>query len=156
MDQLYPSFDAPELMADEIIENLEEVHAYKFDHEKEKLVVTGTGKALKGTPLEAYRFWAVKCLLTERYQYAAYGSDFGIEFQKIMEADYPRAIAESEIKRTISEALMVDDRTVSATSFKFDWEGDSCWITFILESVYGVDYVDVQRGGELSGRIRAA
>lgn len=155
-EPLYPSFDAPNLMVDEQVENLVDVHSYKFDHEKEQLVVTRTGKAIKGSSLDAYRFWAVKCLLTERYQYSSYSPDFGIEFQRIMEADYPRSIAESEMKRTIVEALMVDDRTVSATNFSFEWEGDSCWISFILESVYSVDVVEIQRGGELSGRIRAA
>ncbi|EGQ21064.1 hypothetical protein HMPREF9372_3347 [Sporosarcina newyorkensis 2681] len=154
--QLYPSFDAPDLMADEVVETLQDVYAYKYDYDNERLVVTGTGKAVKGDPIDAYRFWAVKCCLTERYQYAAYSSDFGVEFQAIMEADYPRPIAESEIKRTIKEALMVDERTISVTTFSFEWSGDSCWINFKLESVYGIDNVEIQRGGELSGRIRAA
>lgn len=155
-EQLYPSFDAPDLMADEEVEELREIVGYKFDYEKARLVVTGTGRAVKGGPIDAYRFWAVKCCLTERYQYAAYSSDFGVEFQSIISADYPRGIAESEIRRTITEALMVDERTVSVTGFTFYWEGDSCWISFLLESVYGIDDVEIQRGGELSGRIRAA
>lgn len=154
--QLYPTFDAPNLMADERIEDLQDVYAYKFDYEKEKLFVTGTGKAVMGNPVDAYRFWAVKCCLTERYQYPAYSSDFGVEFQRIIEANYPRAITESEIKRTIVESLMVDQRTVTVNGFSFDWSGDSCWINFNLESVYGTDYVEIQRGGELSGRVRTA
>lgn len=155
-EALYPSFDAPDLMVDEVVETLQDVYSYKFDYENERLVVTGSGKAIKGNSLDAYRFWAVKCCLTERYQYMAYSSDFGVEFHTIMAADYPRDIAQSEIKRTIVEALMVDERTVSVTSFTFEWEGDSCWITFQLESVYGVDKVEIQRGGELSGRVQAA
>lgn len=153
---LYPSFDAPDLMADEVVETLQDVFAYKFNYDKEKLVVTGTGKAVKGGPIDAYRFWAVKCCLTERYQYAAYSTDFGVEFERIIAANYPRPIAESEIKRTITEALTIDNRTVSVTGFTFEWEGDSCWINFFLESVYGTDYVEIRRGGEVSGRIRAA
>ncbi|WP_060210307.1 DUF2634 domain-containing protein [Sporosarcina koreensis] len=156
VNQLYPSFDAPDLMADEEVETLQDVYAYKFDYENEKLVVTGTGKAVKGDQIDAYRFWAVKCCITERFKYRSYSSDFGIEFEAIMAADYPRPIAESEIKRTITEALMVDERTVSVTGFSFEWEGDSCWINLSLESVYGTDYVEIRRGGELSGRIRAA
>ncbi|GKV54232.1 hypothetical protein NCCP2222_01790 [Sporosarcina sp. NCCP-2222] len=156
VNQLYPSFDAPDLMADEEVETLQDVYAYKFDYDQERLVVTGTGKAVKGGPIDAYRFWAVKCCLTERYKYVSYTDDFGVEFERIMAADYPRPIAESEIKRTITEALMVDERTVSVGGFSFEWEGDSCWIHFDLESVYGTDYVEIRRGGELSGRIRAA
>lgn len=156
VEQLYPSFDAPDLMADEEVETLQDVYAYKFDYENEKLVVTGTGKAVKGDRIDAYRFWAVKCCLTERFKYQSYSSDFGIEFERILAADYPRPISESEIKRTITEALMVDERTVSVSGFSFEWEGDSCWINFSLESVYGTDYIEIRRGGELSGRIRAA
>lgn len=155
-EQLYPSFDAPDLMVDEEVEELRDIVGYKFDYSDERLVVTGTGRAVKGNSLDAYRFWAIKCCLTERYQYAAYSTDFGIEFQSIIAAGYPRGIAESEIKRSITEALMVDERTVTVTSFTFNWEGDSCWIAFTLESVYSVDNVEIQRGGELSGRIHAA
>ncbi|MHC8516981.1 DUF2634 domain-containing protein [Sporosarcina sp. ITBMC105] len=156
MNQLYPSFDAPDLMADEEVETLQEVYAYKFDYANQQLVVTGTGKAVKGNPIDAYRFWAIKCCLTERYKYPAYTDDFGVEFERIATSDYPRPIAESEIRRTIVESLMVDERTVSVDAFTFDWQGDSCWISFKLESVYSTDYVEIQRGGELSGRILAA
>lgn len=153
-ERLYPSFDAPDLMADEEVEQLEDVNAYKYDYDKEKHVVTGTGKAVLGDSRDAYLFWACKCLLTERYAYDAYSDDFGIEFERIVRANYPREIAESELKRTISEALKVDARTVSVFDFTFEWQGDSCWIDFALESVYGVHYVQLLRGGELSGRVR--
>ena len=155
-EPLYPSFDAPDLMVDETVETLQDVYAYKFDYEKRRLVVTGTGRAIKGGPVEAYRFWAVKCCLTERFQYPAYSSDFGVEFEAIIAAGYPRDIAESEIQRTIKEALMIDNRTLSVTNFAFEWQGDSCRINFELESVYSIDKVAIQRGGELSGRIQAA
>ena len=155
-EPLYPAFDAPDLMVDELVERLQDVYAYKFDYENERLVVTGAGKTVEGNSIDAYRFWAVKCCLTERFQYSSYSDDFGVEFQSIVAAGYPRGIAESEIKRTITEALMVDDRTVSVSRFTFVWQGDSCWITFHLESVYGVDNVEIQRGGELSGRIQVA
>lgn len=155
-EQFYPSFDSPDLMAGEQVETLEEVRAAKFNLEEGQLVVTGIGKVVTGDPVDAYRFWAIKCCLTERYQYEAYSPDFGVEFQRIVEANYPRPIAESEIKRTITEALMIDGRTVSTSAFRFEWSGDSCWIYFQLESVYGIDHVEIVRGGELSGRVLAA
>ncbi|RIJ63598.1 DUF2634 domain-containing protein [Rummeliibacillus sp. POC4] len=153
---LYPTFDEPDLVADEEIETLSDIYARKFDHEGKKTIVTGSGRTINGTAIDAYRFWVIKCLLTERYQCAAYSTDFGIEFEAIMEADYDRDIAESEIKRSITEALLVDERTVDVLDFTFEWEGDSCHITFIVESIYSIDVVEVDRGGELSGRIRAA
>lgn len=152
----YSAFDAPIVMFGEEVKTLQDVRSYKYNHDDSKLVVTGTGKTLPDAAIDAYRFWAVKCCLTERYERACYSSDFGIEFDAIVRANYPRGIAESELKRTIKEALMTDERTVNVTSFKFEWEGDSCWVYFLLESIYGVDKVEIQRGGGLNARVSAA
>lgn len=152
---LYPTFDAPDLMMDEVEEELEDVRSYKYNINEAKTLVTGSGKTLPDTPEEAYRFWVVKCVVTERYKYKAYDSDFGVEYEWIMRQGYSRSIAESEIRRTVTEALFVDDRTVGVSDFKFKWSGDSCWIEFVVTSVYGVESISIERGGVEVGRVIA-
>lgn len=151
----YATFDAPTFMFGEDIETLQDVRSYKYDYLEGKIIVTGTGKTLEDTAIDAYRYWAIKCCLTERYERDCYSSDFGIEFNAIVRANYPRGIAESELKRTIKEALMIDERTVNVSSFSFEWKDDSCWVHFLLESIYGIDRIELQRGGELNARVSA-
>ncbi len=151
---LYPSFEPPSMFEEEEGTQAEDVVAPKFNEEKERIEVNGVGQAVIGDEKDAYRFWAIKCCLTERYQYAAYSDDFGVEFGTIIRANYPRSIAESEIERTIAEALSVDPRTVAVDNFSFEWKGDSVWMTYRVESIYNTEIYEMQRGGEGVARIR--
>ncbi|KYG90345.1 hypothetical protein A0U40_18450 [[Bacillus] sp. KCTC 13219] len=149
----YPVWDADDIMIDAEEETLEEVESYAFDYGERKTVVTGSGKTVRSDAREAYIFWAVKCVATERGAHEAYSEDFGAALIEIMRLDLPRPLAESEIEREIKEALMVDNRTVNAFNFRFDWETDSCYISFEIEHVYGIDTITAERGGYSSGRI---
>jgi hypothetical protein len=149
---LYPSFEPPS-MFEEGKKQIDDVVAPKFNQDDERLDINGVGQAVIGDEKDAYRFWVMKCLLTERYRYPAYSSDFGVEIEAIVKANYPRSVAESEIQRTITEALMVDDRTISVNSFVFEWEGDSLWTTFIVESIFDSDKYELMKGGETIGKV---
>ena len=149
----YPTWDLEDVMSGVEEETLPEVESYAFDFENKETVVTTSGKTVRCDAQDAYIFWAMKCVATERYAHEAYSTDFGIEFLAIMKMNYPRAIAESEIRRSITEALMVDSRTVNVFNFRFFWNADTCRIRFQIESVYGIDSVTVERGGYLSGRV---
>ena len=150
---LYPTFESP-FMFEEEQRTVKDVVAPKFDQEEEKLKVNGVGKAVIGDEKDAYRFWVMKCLLTERYRYSAYSSDFGVEIERIVRANYPRTVAESEIQRTITEALSVDERTVSVGEFSFKWEGDSLWVTLIVESIFDAEIYELKKSGEEVGNVK--
>lgn len=149
----YPVWDVENAMIGVEEEELQEVVSYKYDYNENETVVTGSGKTVMSTAQEAYMFWAMKCVLTERYAHEAYDDDYGVEFLRIMRKDYPRSIAESEIRRSIKEALMVDNRTINVYNFSFNWSRDNCYIGFTIESVYGIDTIAVERGGFSSGKI---
>lgn len=149
----YPVWDIEDVMVDVKEEQLTDVESYEFDYVKKRTVVTGSGKTKRTDAKDAYIFWVVKCVSTERYAHEAYDTDFGIEFLDIMQKNYPKGIAESEIRRTIKEALLVDNRTVNVSNFRFSWQSDVCYITFKVESVYDIDTVTVGRGGVTSGRV---
>lgn len=155
----FAGFDTSEIEIEDDT-NVEQIDvvAPKFDVESVKTKINAVGRAEIGDEKEAYRFWVMKCLLTERYKYPAYSTDFGVEIEDIIQSDYPRDIAESEIQRTIVEALTVDERTISVDNFTFQWKGDSVWIAFEVESIYDTEIYELMRGGEEVGRvaIRAA
>lgn len=148
MEKLYPSFDLPEEIEEEQIfdEDLVTVH---FDFESLDVQIDANGKVRTLTGFDAYKQWVIKCVLTERYKYLAYDTDFGVEIEGTMAADYTREVAIMEIKRSITEALLVDERTVSVTDVNVRWEGDNFFFEFEVESVFGIDSFSV--GGVQSG-----
>lgn len=140
MPDLYPMFDVPEDIAEEEIEapeiDLNPLKTAAFDFNKGETIVDLKGRVVMAENQAAYRQWVIKCVMTERYEYLAYGPDFGVEVKAIMRANYPRDIAESELERTIREALMVDPRTVSVDNFVFEWQADSVLVKCEVESIY--------------------
>lgn len=150
MPELYPAFDVPTEMVEDTTNQQEvptNVKSPYFDFETGETRMKPLGRPTEAVGHESYRQWVMICAMTERYEYLAYTPDFGVEVKAIMRANYPRPIAESEIRRTITEALSVDPRTVSVDNFTFKWEGDSLWVTCEVESIYGRDEFTFRYGG---------
>lgn len=123
-----------------------------FSSSKMRTSIDPVGRVNTGTEIDAYRLWVMKCLLTERYKYLAYDTDFGIGLNEILESDDDRDIIESEIEREITEALEVDDRTESVEEFSFTWQGDELCVEFVVESIYGDEEIITLNGGDNGGR----
>lgn len=124
-----------------------DVEGYVFDFSKEYTRTTMSGKSVRSDAHQAYLFWVWKCLHTERFKYPIYSTDFGVEIEAIMERGYDRAVTESEIERTIKEALGIDERTIEARNFSFTWELDGVEVEFELESIYSTDIISFRREG---------
>ena len=75
-------------------------------------------------------------LNTERYGYRIYSPRFGSELTGLIGRDYPYVI--TQIRRRVTEALMMDDRITSVEDFKFTM-GDNQDITvkFTVRSIFG-------------------
>lgn len=129
---LFPVVEVPE-------EESEEEYDAKYcpsvlwDYEKGDFAVDGTGRIAEAEGLEAYIQWCVKTVQTERYTCLAYDDDIGTEMESLDDDD-PLA-AESEIERTITEALMIDPRTEDVGDFTFSSEGDALYCTFSVKGV---------------------
>ena len=59
-----------------------------------------------------------KILQTERFSFLIYSWNYGIELNSIVGKSYP--VFSSEIKRVITEALMVDSRITYVTDFQVE------------------------------------
>lgn len=68
--------------------------------------------------LEAMRQAVYKALATERYRHIIYSFGYGTELMDYMDRLAPYVWC--EIERTITEALMRDDRIMSVTDFNFE------------------------------------
>ena len=77
-----------------------------------------------------------KILRTERYSSVTYSSQYGVELERLIGQDYNFIL--SDLRRTLSEALLVDDRVLSISSFSIrELSNDSLEATFIVETVDG-------------------
>lgn len=85
--------------------------------------------------LEAVRQAVYKALNTERYMYAGYTDNYGVELRDKIGTRLTYALP--EIKRCISEALEWDSRIDSVDGFAFVPGGDSVQVSFIVHSIYG-------------------
>src|SRR5699024_7864581 len=76
-------------------EEIDEGVTVRFDYDDLHIKIDSVGRASLSNEVDALRFWIIKCLLTERYKYFAYDTDFGTEFEEIIRSNPDRDIAES-------------------------------------------------------------
>lgn len=120
--------------------------SWRFDFEAGDFITSPTGKTMVATEEDAWLEWCQKAILTERYKYLIYSRQYGQEFADLIRRNLPRAANESEIKRIVTEALKVDQRTASVDNFTFTWDGDQCFFTCLVTSIRGTS-------GQLTGKV---
>ena len=102
---------------------------YKLDFERKRI----SGKIDNE---EAIKQLVMKILYTERYAYVIYSSQYGVELDRLIGKDYDFIV--SDLERTITEALLADDRILSITDFVAEQTAiDRMDVTFTVNSVVG-------------------
>lgn len=93
--------------------------------------------------LEAVRQAIYKAIMTERYQYILYSWNYGIELIDLF--GEPATYVCPELKRRISEALLMDGRIRGVDSFEFDFpQKGVVHVTFTVHTIFGD--VQAERG----------
>lgn len=86
--------------------------------------------------LEAMRQAVEKVLQTERFAWAIYTDNYGIELQNLIGEDHDLVLA--EIERVITEALSVDERIIEVEDFSISQQsGNSLLVSFIVVTIFG-------------------
>ena len=102
---------------------------YKLDFERKRI----SGKIDNE---EAIKQLVMKILYTERYAYVIYSSQYGVELDRLIGKDYDFIV--SDLERTITEALLADDRILSITDFVAEQTAiDRMTATFTVNSIVG-------------------
>lgn len=86
---------------------------------------------------DALKVWIYKALATERYQYEAYSWQYGIELKPFIGLVMSVEERISELKRIITECLMVNPYIVSIDSIDFTQNGAAAHVEIQLSTVYG-------------------
>ena len=77
-----------------------------------------------------------KSLNTERYQYAIYSWNYGVEFSDLI--GEPVSYVCAELERRITEALLQDDRIKSVSDFEFNTnKKHEVVCTFVVHTIFG-------------------
>lgn len=84
---------------------------------------------------EAMQQAVQKILRTERYRYAIYDWNYGIELEELYGKNVTYVIP--ELKRRIEEALLADDRVTAVTDFSFQQEKESVTAAFLVHTIFG-------------------
>ncbi|WP_443864010.1 DUF2634 domain-containing protein [Fusobacterium ulcerans] len=86
--------------------------------------------------IEAMKQAIYKILNTERYQYAIYSWNYGIELKDLI--GKPKNYCKVEIKRRIKEALAQDERILDVDAFSFeDKKRRELAVTFTASTIFG-------------------
>lgn len=149
MPNLYPAFEMPEIVEQQQARPEPEYpESYLFDFEKGDFVLDGAGRIVIADGRRAWAQWCVKTVLTERFAYLAYSGNYGSEIDEALKQP-TRAAVETEVERTITEALLADPRTYAVRDFLFKWRGNELYVSFTVIPVVG-EAVRIE-GVKLSG-----
>jgi len=113
------------------------MRTYLYDFNKQEFVLSATGKFTSVEDDLAWAEWCKKALLTERWVYLIYSSDYGQELEELIGSGLPREAIESEIKRIVTECLMQNDMTEKVENFSFEWNEDEVYFTCEVTNVNG-------------------
>lgn len=136
-DNLFPTETVTTNSIDETASQISFGNSWRFDFETGDFVTTGTNKVVETQDIDAWVEWCKKALAIERYRYLVYSRNYGQEFDNLIQKKLNRSGNESEIKRMVTEALMVDPRTAKVDNFNFTWDGDTCYFTCDITNVRG-------------------
>lgn len=78
----------------------------------------------------------ITCILTTpRYDYQIYSRNYGVSFSDLIGAD--RDFVRATFPERVKDALSLDDRIQGVKNFAFEFSGDTCRVTFDVDTVFG-------------------
>lgn len=118
---------------------------YAWDFETDNFIFDGNGQHVIVERDEALKVWIYKALKTERFDYMAYSWQYGIELKPFIGKVMGVQERFSELKRVVTECLMVNPYIESIDSFEFSQlnNGETVQLTINLTTVYGEVSVSV-------------
>lgn len=106
----------------------------RWDAEIGDFVRDGANKVQECSGKEGFMIWCLKIAMTERYSCLAYPDEIGAELEDATDDDEPE-IVESQVEKTITEAIQVNPRTEYVGDFNFSWDGDEMHCTFNVKGI---------------------
>lgn len=134
---IYPAvMDAVEVLPvkEEVLER-EGFCEYAYDFENNELL-TRNGEHYYVYGNEAMKIWIYKCMLTDRFRYSAYTDKFGTEVYTLIGEVISNKLKEAEVKRYITEAIMVHPFMVSINKMILRTEKSGLYVDVYYTTVF--------------------
>ncbi|MFR5264516.1 DUF2634 domain-containing protein [Clostridium sp.] len=107
-----------------------------WDFQKDKpLFENGDFKILEGN--KALEVWIYKALKSDRFELEIYSWNYGSEVNSLISKGYTRGLTESEAKRYIEEALLVNKYIKSIEFKEITFIDDKLSFDIKLQTIYG-------------------
>lgn len=132
-----------------IVENNKEESIYLYEYEEvawdfvtdTPMLEANNFKIVRGK--EAIKVWAYKAILTNRYEHEIYSWDYGSELRNLIGKPYTRQLIESEGKRYIREALLINPYIKAVTFDDYNFDVDTLKMSLTLDTIYGEVKINV-------------
>lgn len=111
--------------------------SFLFDFNKGDFVLKD-GKFVRIEGLEALKQWIWMNIKTEKYRFRVYdGTDFGLTLEQLIGSNYPFSFVTEEIKRVISDGLLVHESITDLSNWNFERDREQIIVSFEVNSIYG-------------------
>lgn len=120
---------------------------YAYDFANNRLLTGPDGNTYLVEGNEALRIWIYKALRTPRYAHAAYDDDYGCELDNLIGEPMSSDVTHLEIKRYITEALMVNPYIEELSDFTCTSTHSGVEVSFRVRTGYGTDTITVNEEG---------
>ncbi len=109
---------------------------YKLDLDNGRIVGKVDG-------LEAVKQAIKKAILTPRFKCLIYDNQYGSEIQDaIIAQDATPEYTDAVLPGFIKDALKPDTRIIDAYDFAFEFKGDSAYISFRVDTIFGTTEIE--------------
>lgn len=130
---IFPFITQPDIKKD--FSDLSEFKEWAYDFDNNCLLLRG-GKHYQVSKNEALKIWIYHALRTKRFVWTAYSSNYGNEIDVLIGNVENKEIVESEIKRYITECIMVNPYIQELSDFKYQYKIETVIVTFEIASIY--------------------
>lgn len=139
MAKLFPVFEVPKVL-ERSDRNTRQTYSLCFDFEKGDFALDSSGRIKTAASYDSWVQWCLKTIYTERFAFLAYSGQAGTEIEEALKQN-EKALSESYIEKTVTEALLADpySRTVRVYDFIFNWETDSVDVDLKVSGIWDKD-----------------
>ena len=137
MSSILPSFLSTQLTEAQEATGVQEIpREYGIDFETGQL----TDTIVEG--LEALKVWIWNCLHTERFRYAIYSWQYGVEYEQYIGQVVTDEYLQSDCQSETEDALLVNPYITGLSDFRAELEDTTLHISFVVETSLGEREVD--------------
>lgn len=109
--------------------------AFLYDFKKGDFIYKN-GAPIEVTGMKALQVWIEKVIRTERFRFKIYEDiEYGVSIEDLIGSMLPRGFTESELKRELTESILLNPFVEELTDWAFDINGSEWRITFIVVTI---------------------